>query len=149
MLMSSVFEWMDGTPFDQQGWERGQPDHHLGREWCGAAGLPGFALQDAVCLTLMPFVCEADSGEVLKEHVIFYESIFSINIYFIFDYLLLSCSCSLALSLFRSLALSLSRSLSLFFFLSLSLSLSLTIGNHFLSRYVWKHTTTLCLLCLH
>ncbi|KAK8378664.1 hypothetical protein O3P69_009394 [Scylla paramamosain] len=57
------FEWVDGTPFHPYlGWERSQPDHHLGREWCGAASLPEFALQDAVCLTLMPFVCEAAYG---------------------------------------------------------------------------------------
>ncbi|XP_045107957.1 macrophage mannose receptor 1-like [Portunus trituberculatus] len=60
---ADAFEWVDGTPFHPNlGWERSQPDHHLGREWCGAASLPGFALQDAVCLTVMPFVCEAAYG---------------------------------------------------------------------------------------
>lgn len=59
------YEWTDGSPSDYLNWAEGQPNSHEGREACGSADATTLKLSDSVCLTHLPFICEAPIGAML------------------------------------------------------------------------------------
>ncbi|MPC82805.1 C-type mannose receptor 2 [Portunus trituberculatus] len=62
-VVTPGYQWVDGTGVDFVNWAEGQPDSHEGRESCVSADASNLKLYDSVCVTHMPFICEAPTGE--------------------------------------------------------------------------------------
>lgn len=63
LFLPPGYEWTDGSAAAYVNWAEGQPDSHEGRETCVSADATTFKLSDSVCLTHLPFICEAATGE--------------------------------------------------------------------------------------
>ncbi|XP_045124558.1 macrophage mannose receptor 1-like [Portunus trituberculatus] len=63
--INSGYQWVDGTGVDFVNWAEGQPDSHEGRESCVSADASNLKLYDSVCVTHMPFICEAPTGSMM------------------------------------------------------------------------------------
>ncbi|KAG0695880.1 Macrophage mannose receptor 1 [Chionoecetes opilio] len=65
MTQGAGYEWTDGSGFDFVNWAEGQPESHDGRETCVSADATTLKTSDSVCLTHLPFVCEAPTGSMM------------------------------------------------------------------------------------